>query len=144
MMRPSAMERFWAKFDQGQNGCWNWTGATSALGYGRFWFADQMRWAHRVAYELLVGPVPDGHELDHLCRNPSCVNPVHLEPVTHRENVLRGAAPAAILVHATRCKHGHPFDEVNTYVRPKSGTRDCRTCMRDRHQRFLDRKAVAS
>ena len=86
-------ERFWSKVDHPDaNDCWPWLGAKNPKGYGRI-KADGGRrtlQAHRVAYELLVGPIPDGHHLDHLCRNRGCVNPSHAEPVTPKENIGRG------------------------------------------------------
>lgn len=82
--------RFMAKVDQGaEGGCWLWTAHRNADGYGVFRFDGQMGGAHRFAYRLLVGPVPDGMELDHLCRMRHCVNPEHMEIVTHAENVRR-------------------------------------------------------
>jgi hypothetical protein len=81
---------------------------------------------HRWFYEQANGPIPDGLELDHLCRNPRCCNPAHLEAVTHAENMARGKA-----AQQTHCIQGHPFDEANTYYR-RSGTRDCRACNRNR------------
>lgn len=81
--------RFWLRVHKTDD-CWLWT-STLRRGYGRFWIAPgRFVPAHRFAYELLVGPIPEGLELDHLCRNPACVNPAHLDPVTHRENVRRG------------------------------------------------------
>lgn len=112
-------ERFWAKVARTDIGCWNWLAAANELGYGRF----EERAAHRVAYELLSGPIAEGLELDHLCRNPSCVRPDHLEPVTHAENMRRAYA------EQDRCKQGHLFDEANTYVSP-TGRRKCRACRR--------------
>jgi hypothetical protein len=86
--------------------------------------------AHRFAYETLVGPIPEGLDLDHLCRNPPCVNPDHLEPVPHVVNVLRGAVPK-IWAAKTRCPKGHPYDEVNTYRSPsRPDSRKCKTCAR--------------
>jgi hypothetical protein len=83
------LPRFWARVHH-DDGCWMWTG-TLNKGYGMFSFGGKTRRAHRFAYEALVGPIPEGLALDHLCRNPACVNPAHLEPVTWRENVYRGA-----------------------------------------------------
>lgn len=84
-------DRFWAMVDRGP-GCWVWRGARKQLGYGLYRVGAKLKQAHRVAYELMVGPIPDGLVLDHLCRNPECVNPAHLEPVTHQENIRRGYA----------------------------------------------------
>jgi uncharacterized Zn-finger protein len=88
----SVEERFWAKVDRrGPDDCWPWLAGRDYLGYGAFSrVRAKTERAHRVGYELLVGPIPEGLQLDHLCRNTSCVNPAHLEPVTNRENVIRG------------------------------------------------------
>lgn len=122
-------ERFWAKVDRrGPTDCWVWTGAKSN-GYGQLRNMGKLVQAHRFAYEVEVGPIPDGFELDHLCRNRACVNPAHLEPVDHRTNVLRGVGPSAVHAQKTSCVHGHPFDEANTRLRP-NGKRECRACHR--------------
>lgn len=85
--------RFWDKVDKdGHDGCWLWTDATSWNGYGRFYTGSRVMSAHRLSYELAVGPIPDGLQIDHLCRVRACVNPAHLEPVTLAENIRRGAA----------------------------------------------------
>lgn len=96
-------DRFWSKVDQsaGPDGCWPWTRATSAKGYGKYMPTTSHVGAHRVAYEYLVGPIPDGLELDHLCRNVLCCNPAHLEPVTHQENMRRAAAARV----ERKCEH---------------------------------------
>lgn len=83
------MERFWNKVDKTDN-CWRWTGATDGKGYGKLTIADKQVGAHRVSYELLVGAIAPGLRIDHLCRNPPCVNPSHLEPVSHAVNTQRG------------------------------------------------------
>lgn len=93
------------------SGCWEWTGAVDLNGYGVVYGNGRMRKAHRVLYEKANGTVPHGLELDHLCRNRKCVNPDHLEPVTHRENILRGVGTAASRARQTHCKHGHEFGE---------------------------------
>ena len=124
-------ERFWAKVDQTET-CWLWQGAVSSSGYGNVSGVDRRtRRAHRVAYELLVGPIPPGLQLDHLCRVRRCVNPSHLEVVTQTVNVLRGEGPTAKNATKTHCHRGHPLDKSNTRHRP-SGGRTCRTCERIR------------
>lgn len=118
-------ERFWVKARRdGESGCWLWTGAGDR--YGRFYLNGRLRLAYQVAYEILVGPVPDGLELDHLCRTTKCVNPGHLEPVTHQENCAR-ADIGAKFRNRTHCPAGHAYDEQNTIVR-RDGTRQCRSC----------------
>lgn len=128
----SPIERLFTKFVIADNGCWLWTASCGRGGYGRFNYEGRAQSAHRCAYELLVGPIPDGLEIDHLCRVRNCVNPDHMEPVTHRVNVLRGMGSSAKRARQTHCKNGHPFDEKNTYMRP-DGRRACRACGHERH-----------
>lgn len=121
------MDRFWAKVDRrGDDECWPWLASTME-GYGYF---DERPFgtgrAHRIAYMLLVGPIPAGLSLDHLCRNRGCVNPAHLEPVTWQVNLLRGRTIPAVNAAKTHCPAGHPYDEANTYW--WRNQRTCRTC----------------
>lgn len=138
-IKAPAEERFWALVEKTDT-CWLWIGTRDRRGYGRFaavW-RDGKVLAHRWAYETFVGPVPDGLELDHLCRTPACVNPAHLEPVTHAENVRRGAAAQP----RPHCRQGHEWSDENTalYVE-KSGVvrRSCRACTR---AQLRNRRAV--
>lgn len=135
--RRDATERFLEKVNK--NGpipehrpdlgpCWLWTAKKDKNGYGRFGVdaTEASALAHRWGYKTFVGPVPDGLELDHLCRNTGCVNfERHLEPVTHQENVKRGAKGQPQNLEA--CPWGHDYDEANTYVTPR-GHKVCRKC----------------
>ncbi len=122
--------------------CWIWTGWIAANGYGRVNRRKGERWgsipAHRMAYELVVGPVPNGKNLDHLCRVTACVNPAHLEPVTERENILRGTGPSARNAAKTHCLHGHPLDGENMRLSTRSGKtmRRCLECKRIRDREY--------
>lgn len=133
-MRGSEAERFWAKVADTSNPsvCWQWI-AGGDKGYGRFYISEAKGrvLAHRWAYEALVGPIPAGLDLDHLCRNPGCVNPAHLEPVTKRVNTLRGLGYAAENARKTTCPDGHVYD----YVEPSTGKRRCRACTARRRAR---------
>lgn len=120
--------RFWPLVEPNGD-CWEWQGSQQD-GYGRFYVHKRGHFmAHRVAYVLLVGPMPDDMPLDHLCRNHACVNPDHVEIVTQRENTLRGATIPADHARRTHCPKGHPYDDTNT-LREKNGQRRCRECSR--------------
>ena len=108
--------------------CWLWTAGKAPNGYGKCWLDGRTVGAHRAIYELLVGPIPEGLVIDHLCRVRHCVNPDHLEPVTQQENLLRGDTFQARNRAKTHCPQGHPYDESNT--RMFAGKRACRTCGR--------------
>lgn len=125
-------ERFWAKVDKSGD-CWMWTGCTNAEGYGRFNVGDgQIVNAHRVSVQLDGRDIPSGLEVDHLCRNRTCVNPRHLDVVDHRTNMLRSPAfmeLAASNARKTHCPKNHPYEGANLYVLP-DGRRSCRICCR--------------
>ena len=120
------LARLEARVERGV-GCWIWKGTPRGDGYGQI-LVDGYHWgAHRLAYTLWVGPIPDGLTIDHLCRQPLCINPAHMEPVTKRENTLRGDGITARQARRTPCPRGHAYDERNTYV--NRGKRHCRHCM---------------
>lgn len=133
----TSVERFWANIDRQPDGCWEWVGPMYGNGYGQMWVKHESYLAHRFAYELLVGPVPDGMDLDHLChgaddlcpggwacRHRRCVRPAHLEPVTRQVNIARGLSANGGKTH---CKRGHEFTEENTKITSMGG-RACRAC----------------
>lgn len=140
--RPTAEERFWSNVVKTET-CWLWDGTCLPSGYGRIHVGSSRVsiYAHRYAYELLVGPIPEGltidHVKDHGCTSKACVKaiadefgPAHLEPVTQRVNNRRGNGWSGTKARQTHCKRGHPFNEANTYV--YHGMRNCRTCRKAR------------
>jgi hypothetical protein len=137
-------ERLLSHIDKTDGGCWLWTASTYFGGYGQINVGNrQIRGVHRVAYELWVGPIPDGLHIDHLCRVRLCVNPDHLEAVTQRENNRRSLSPTALNAAKTHCPQGHPYVDGNLAV-DKRGFRHCRTCNRANcKERYWARKALA-
>lgn len=142
-MAKSLEQRFWEKVNKdGPGGCWLWTASfRNEQGYGQFGVSGRTVVAHRMSYELMVGPIPDGLVLDHLCRVRRCVNPAHLRPVTDRENIL---APGALgitkaMAEKTHCANGHEFTPENTARQGPDGRyRRCKTCNRNRVREFHD------
>lgn len=134
---------FLAKIRPGEGGCWLWGGAVS-WGYGKFGVrrkADGKRFmamVHRLAYEMWVGPIPEGLDLDHLCRVRNCLNPEHLEPVTRKENLRRGIGAqlsSERQLSKTECRNGHLYTEATMYIDYR-GLRKCRICDRAKKLRY--------
>lgn len=128
-------------------GCLRWTGAHIPQGYGQVVVSGRRgsQRVHRVAHELWIGPIPEGYDVDHVkergCAHRDCIEPSHLEAVTHRENLLRGIGPSAINARKARCKHGHRFSPGNTRIDAK-GDRICRTCDRAKRARSHAKRKV--
>lgn len=116
--------------------CWEWQAAIQPNGYGYFGLSKEegMKYAHRISYELFRGPIEEGKQIDHLCRNRCCVNPSHLEVVDCRTNLLRGNTITRRNAEVTVCPQGHSYTPENTGVRAKDGSRWCRACNRDRQK----------
>lgn len=126
-------EKFEAGYTRGaEDECWEWAGHKHQ-GYGFLSHGGRRYRAHRLAYEFAKGPIPDGLVTDHLCRNPGCVNPAHLEAVTNRENVLRGIGPSAQNARKTHCGRGHYIGEGHYWL--LDGKRVCKKCARQRWER---------
>jgi len=129
-LRIKDAERVLAQLDMNGD-CWKWTGSLNPDGYGVFYLGSERVTAHRWFYELIVGPIPTGLVIDHLCRNRACSRPSHLEPVTAKENILRGVGPTAINAAKTHCPKGHEYTVGNTGAGAR-GSRYCRACHRAR------------
>lgn len=137
----SDLERFWDKVSPEPNsGCWLWVASCNQKGYGRFWFRERLDSAHRASWVIFRGEIPNTLEVDHKCRVRCCVNPDHLELISHRENYIRGEGPALLAkrqASITHCPRGHTYSIDNTYVYGNS--RRCRVCDRELHktERYL-------
>lgn len=125
-----------------ESGCWIWTGCLNNKGYGQFHHNKKTTYVHRFVFEVLRFTIPDDLCIDHLCRVRCCVNPYHMEPVTNKENILRGESGHAINARKTHCYRGHEFTPANTYIR-KMGERECRKCHSEyQNRRYHAAKAV--
>src|SRR6266436_3987369 len=128
-------ERFMEKVEEpfcAHNECWVWKGSKTGSGYGQIWVDGKHVTAHRISHELFIGPIPEGHAVDHLCRNRLCVQPDHLQALDHYANWSQWN------LSKTHCINGHPYDEQNTYrVR---GERQCRICRRGAVRRYQARR----
>lgn len=117
-----------------ESGCWIWMGAMRHGKYGCTSVNNRTQYAHRVVFELVRGRIPNGMQLDHLCRVRSSVNPDHLQPVTCQENLVRGETFNRVNTLKTHCKRGHAFDAQNMYQGPGRIHRQCRTCAKERRR----------
>lgn len=137
--KPHTIETLLARTEN-VNGCWIWQGALKTNGYGVATYLGKQEYIHRLVYKLMVGSIPNGSEIDHLCNVRSCCNPEHLQVATHEHNMALGVS------RRTTCRNGHEWSEENTYttkVKRKQGgyrlQRYCRLC-RCEHQKQLRKR----
>ncbi len=130
---------FESRYEVQKDGCWNWLPALNNSGYGCF----KLTSSHRASYEIHIGPIPDGLDIDHLCRNRKCVNSDHLEVVTRRENLVRGNTIIARNVRQTHCTKGHPYSGKNLSIH-RDGSRRCRVCNAEKSRQWRDKKRHAA
>ncbi len=143
-MKP-AIEKFLPKISVSENGCWNWLAGKDSDGYAKFGLNYKTIRGSRFIFEYYHGAICPDLTIDHLCRNRACVNPLHLEQVTNRENILRGTCFSAINARKTHCNKGHPLSGENLRIENDGGRR-CKTCELDRkrHSRELKKLVVQS
>lgn len=149
--------RFWDFVDtDSDEGCWLWLGRIRPDGYGTFWDGKKTVRAHRFSYVFYVGEIGEGLNIDHrchsrdgtcaggdTCRHRRCVNPFHLDAVPHEVNNARGLSVSANKMRWSSCPSGHPYDPDNTYIDPKRGSRNCRTCRREANRRSERKRRLA-
>ena len=131
----NTIEKLLAKVRKEKDGCWIWLGHKDKRGYGQTSLRGR-DWAHRIFYRHFKGQIPEGTEIDHKCNTPSCVNPKHLQAISHRENQLRGRSWVGKNARKTHCPKAHPYSKRNTYINPH-GARVCRACAKDRERKYL-------
>jgi len=121
--------------------CWIWLGSCNDRGYGKMWDGSRLSYVHRLSYEAFVGPIPNGLTIDHLCRNRQCLNPEHLEPVTNRENILRGEGPSAKKARRTKCSGGHQLSGTNL-MQSRLPYRQCRICFNEWQRQYKRKRCT--
>lgn len=151
MRKPiPAIDRAMRRVEIDENGCWNFMGARLPTGYGYVGVGStkdgtaRHEYTHRLTYQHFVGPIPDGHQVDHLCRNRSCCNPEHLEAVTIQVNQLRGFSVSGVNARKTHCPKGHELSGDNVVPRKGTGARGCRKCRREQWLAWRDRQRGAA
>lgn len=143
MTKKTLEERFWEKvIVKGEDDCWEWIGAKRRKGYGAINIDGKYPSSHRVSYEMQYGKIPENQVIDHLCRNPACVNPNHLEAVSQKENLARGIGISAINAAKTHCPKGHEYTPENTNI-SKKNQRSCRICQLEYLRKYNARKREA-
>src|SRR5438105_3903724 len=140
LLSPDLDHRFFAKVHFTDE-CWIWTGKRIPAGYGRISIGNVGFYVHRIMHLAAIGPIPAGYQIDHLCRNTSCVRPDHLEAVTPRENVMRSLSMTVLLHMSPKCMRGH--DKSIHGGTKKDGRFNCRKCDAIAHQRRSDLKRAA-
>lgn len=131
-LRECDIERFWIKVEKrGMSECWSWLAHKHPRGYGAIKIGGKMIKAHRLSYYLYRGKMPDGLDIDHLCRNTSCVNPFHLEAVPHKVNIMRGLSPGSLNAQKTHCPRGHEYD-----IKYGKNSRWCSTCRKQYNHEY--------